>query len=397
MTNRVNGSLQEKYGRFYIVLNWREVVEGKKKRKFQWINTELPIRGNKLNAKSLMREKILEKERELRFGACAYEKDMFFSTFMQEWLKAKKVDKVRPIRENTYEGYARQVKNHITPYFDKQCMKLSEIKRRNLDDFYGYLLEKGLSANTVHKIHVIIHEALAMAVDRELLYINPATEIKSIPKIKKHRADFYSRNQINQVNEAFKDDPMEAVVRLTTYYGFRRSEVLGLRWSAIDFEENLVFVNHTAIRLNRSIEYVDQCKNDSSMRIMPLGAEIKDYLLKLKEKQENDRIVCGDAYQENDYICKWFNGKPFDPSYISHHFSLILEKNGLKHLRFHELRHSSASNLISLGFSIKEVQEWLGHSTITVTADTYAHLDISSKRRISERLDGEKALASVEI
>ena len=394
MTNRVNGSLQEKYGRFYIVLNWREVIEGKTKRKFQWINTELPIRGNKLKAKSLMIEKILEKERELHYGSSSYEKDMFFSTFMKEWLAAKKVDKVRPIRANTYEGYERQVRNHIAPYFDKQCMKLSELKRRNLDDFYSYLLEKGLSANTVHKIHVIIHEALAMAVDRELLYINPATEIKSIPKIQKHRADFYSRNEINQIYDAFKDDPMEAVVRLTVYYGFRRSEVLGLKWSAIDFDENLVFVKHTAIRLDRSIEYVDQCKNESSMRIMPLGSEIKDYLLKLREKQENDRIICGESYLENDYICKWYNGKLFDPSYISHHFPLVLKKKGLKHLRFHELRHSSASNLISLGFTIKEVQEWLGHSTITITADTYSHLDISSKRRIADRLDKERPLAS---
>lgn len=227
-----------------------------------------------------------------------------------------------------------------------------------------------------------------------LLYINPATEIKSIPKIQKHRADFYSRNEINQIYDAFKDDPMEAVVRLTVYYGFRRSEVLGLKWSAIDFDENLVFVKHTAIRLDRSIEYVDQCKNESSMRIMPLGSEIKDYLLKLREKQENDRIICGESYLENDYICKWYNGKLFDPSYISHHFPLVLKKKGLKHLRFHELRHSSASNLISLGFTIKEVQEWLGHSTITITADTYSHLDISSKRRIADRLDKERPLAS---
>ena len=387
MKQKVTGCIREKKGRLYAVLYWYEVIAGKKTRKSQWIPTGLEVRGNKRKAKGMLPPLILEKERSLNYGKANYNDDMYFSVYMKEWLEEKKVDKVRPIRQNTYEGYARLINRYINPYFDKLCMKLTDLKRKDLDAFYTYLLTIDLSANTIHKVNVVIHQAMAAAVDKELLTINPAIEIKSIPKIEKYRADYYNKSEIDNLLEAFKGDPMEAVVKLTVFYGFRRSEVLGLRWSAINFEEDIIEVNHTAIRLNADIVYEDKCKNLSSMRMLPLSADMKEYLISLKRKQDDFKALFGDTYHDNEYICKWEDGRLFDPSYISHHFSLMLQKTGLRHIRFHELRHSTASYLVALGFSLKDVQEWLGHSTITITADTYSHVDLSSKRKIADRLD----------
>ena len=387
MENRVNGNLREKRGLLYVVLTWYEVIDGKKTRKFQWISTGLSAKGNKRTVQHMIPKLIMEKEEQLNYGVAAYDSKMFFSEYMNKWIEEKKNDKVKPIRQNTYEGYARQIRLHINPYFDKQCMKLCDLRRKHLDAFYAYLLNKGLCSNTIHKINVVIHMALAAAVDKELLSINPAVEIKSIPKIEKHIAEYYTEKELEELFKVFEGDPMEAVVKLTAVYGFRRSEVLGLRWSAVDFDEGTIAVTHTAIRLDKEIVYSDITKTASSRRILPLTSEIKAFLLSLLEDQMNNRFICGDSYIDNDYICKWFDGRLFDPSYVSHHFDVILKKKGMRKITFHELRHSAASYLISMGFSLKEVQEWLGHSTITITADIYSHIDLSAKRKIAEKID----------
>ena len=166
MKQKVTGCIREKKGRLYGVLYWYEVVEGKKTRKTQWVPTGLDAKGNKRKAKGMLPTIILEKERALNYGTANYSEEMFLSAYMTEWLEEKKEDKVRPIRQSTYEGYARLVNRYINPYFNMQCMKLTELKRKDLDNFYAYLLTKELSANTIHKANVVIHQALAAAVDR---------------------------------------------------------------------------------------------------------------------------------------------------------------------------------------------------------------------------------------
>lgn len=387
MGNRVNGNLREKRGLLYVVLTWYEVVDGKKTRKFQWVSTGLSAKGNKRTVQHMIPKLIMDKEQQLNYGVAAYDSKMFFSEFMNGWIEEKKNDKVKPIRQNTYEGYARQIRLHINPYFDKQCMKLCDLRRKHLDAFYAHLLNNGLSANTIHKINVVIHMALAAAVDKELLAVNPALEIKSIPRIEKHFAEYYTEKELEELFTAFEGDPMEAVVKLTAVYGFRRSEVLGLRWSAVDFDEGTISVIHTAIRLDKEIVYEDKTKNVSSRRILPLTSEMRTFLLNLLEDQSRKRVICGNSYNDNDYICKWDDGRLFDPSYVSHHFDLILKKKDMRKITFHELRHSAASYLISMGFSLKEVQEWLGHSTITITADIYSHVCLEAKRKMAEKID----------
>ena len=108
----------------------------------------------------------------------------------------------------------------------------------------------------------------------------------------------------------------------------------------------------------------------------------------LKEREEDNRRLFGSAYIENDYVFKWPNGTKYSPNYVSRHFSRILEDNNLPHIRFHELRHSCASIFLNSGRSLKEVQEYLGHSTIAMTANIYGHLDVSIKKSMSEALSG---------
>ena len=105
----------------------------------------------------------------------------------------------------------------------------------------------------------------------------------------------------------------------------------------------------------------------------------------MRYDEENCRLV-GKGYQRNDYVFKWPDGRPFEPDYVTHHFAKVLARNGLEHIRFHELRHSCASLLLNNGCNLKDVQEWLGHSDIQTTANIYGHLDTARKQGIADRL-----------
>ena len=132
----------------------------------------------------------------------------------------------------------------------------------------------------------------------------------------------------------------------------------------------------------RSIQIAqDTTKTKSSMRTLPLVPVFKEKLLKLKEQQEEYKRVCGRCYNKKylEYICVDEMGTLISPHYLTASFPKLLEKNNLRHIRFHDLRHSCASLLLANGVPMKQIQEWLGHSDFSTTANVYAHLDYNSK------------------
>ena len=117
------------------------------------------------------------------------------------------------------------------------------------------------------------------------------------------------------------------------------------------------------------------------MRTLPLVAQFKDYFLKAKAAQSENRQICGKSYQREHeaYIFVDELGNLMRPGYITTEFPKLLKRNGFKHMRFHDLRHSCASLLLANGVPMEQIQEWLGHSDFSTTANIYAHLDYSSK------------------
>lgn len=144
----------------------------------------------------------------------------------------------------------------------------------------------------------------------------------------------------------------------------------------------MIQIGHTVVKLNKTVRK-DKTKNASSFRSFPLIAEIKQLLINEKKRQEQNSKLLGQDYIRSSYIFVWNDGKPYATEYVSQHFNRILKWNDLPHIRFHDLRHSCASILLSRGFTLKDVQEWLGHSDITLTANIYGHLDIERKKSIA--------------
>lgn len=351
-------------------------------------STGYKIKNNKKNAEKRA-QKILHKfEMEYSNRNLNISSNILFSDFMKTWLEMKK-NNVRP---NTLQAYTLNVNTHIIPYFEERKIRLCDLNQRDIQAFMNKKLEK-VSPNTVLKYHQHIHSALKYAVRLDLVNFNVAERVE-LPKKVKRNYVYYNSDELNQLLKVAKGTPIESVVTLAVFYGLRRQEALGLKYSAVDFDNNIIYINHTVVLVGSKANYVDDTKTSSSNRALPLIPEVKKYLLELKQKQEKDKLIFGNCYKDLDYICRRENGDLLDPNYISHYFKRMLEQNNLRHIRFHDLRHSSGSLLKSAGCDLKDIQEWLGHSNISTTADIYTHLDFESKIEASNKIQSNLRLSS---
>lgn len=372
----MSGSIQTKNGKLYIVVSYKD-ENGKSRQK--WHATGLTERGNKRKAKEIMQEILSGYEEhppcKNQIQQSSSTNDILFGDFLEQWLEFK----IPTIEKITAITYTRQTKK-IKKYFNEKKIYLKTIKPYDVQGFYNLLYSERSSTNTAIKYHAIIRQALDYAYKLELTEKNIATLIQK-PKHQKYQASFYNVEEIKKLLEIVKGDPLELLITVCATYGLRRSEVLGIKWSAIDFENKLLRINHKVLWLENRFIKSNKMKNTSSNRTLPLIDTIADMFLKEKQRQADNKIKYGCDYNTEfeDYVFVNDQGKLFTPSFISQHFSIILKNNNLKHIRFHDLRHSCASAMLSMGVSMKQIQEWLGHSTYNMTADTYTHLDFSAK------------------
>lgn len=308
---------------------------------------------------------------------------IYFSDFILEWLAMMK----NCVDITTYSGYACGIEKRIVPYFEEKKYTLDDLVKnpQYIQEYYQYELDKyKLKTNTIIHRHANIRKCLQYAFQIGLIESNPADRIVR-PQKNTFIPDYYTGSELDVLFKAAKGDPMEIAIILAAFYGMRRSEALGVKWSSIDLENKTIKVNHvvTDIYLNNQLVHIrkDKTKNKSSTRTLPIVKPFEEALIKLKEKQEYNRKICGYSYgADSDYINVNDMGVLLKPGYLSQHFKIILRNADLRSIRFHDLRHSCASLLYANGVDLKSIQEWLGHSTIATTANIYTHFDFSKKR-----------------
>ena len=385
-------SLVVRNGIYQAVL---EYYDENGKRQQPWRSTGLKERGNKKQAMLKAEEIRANLEKELNLKALNDSKsnknptDILFIEYLFYWLEIIR----HSVENSTFTSYRQIANNHIKKYFTKNPIKLVEITHVHIQDFYNELMvEKHLSANTVVHHHAIIRKCLEYAFTMDIIPNNPADKVQK-PKVEQYIGSYYTQTELNTLFEKSKGDPLEVVILITAFYGLRRSEVLGLKWYSFDFDNLTFTIRHTVTITNtegnnRKLECKDKTKNKSSYRSLPLLDDITEKLLELKEKQEAFKKAFGKSYNKQylDYVFVNPQGRLIRPDYITQHFSLLLEKIGMKHIRFHDLRHSCASLLLAKGIPMKAIQEWLGHSNFSTTANLYAHLDVNSKKASADAL-----------
>lgn len=383
----VAGHLQEKNGMFYVVLNYRD-ENGK--RKTPWISTNLPVKGNKKRAENFMmdvrRNFVPPNVQRIEEREAMQKGDILFTDFLLKWLRVAK----STVKLTTYASYEMMATKIIIPYFQILNIKLKELTTEDIQDFYSAQLER-VSANTVIHYHAVIHRALKYAVKIKTIQSNPAVNVER-PRKEKFIGSFYDKKEINTLFDIIQGHPLEVAIKLAAFYGLRREEIIGLKWTAIDFENNTLTIQHTVTECNLDGKHIevasDTAKTDSSLRTMPLVTNFREMLLAKKEKQEHYRKLCGRSYCKEylNYIFVNEMGERWKPRYLSDGFKRILEQNGLRRIRFHDLRHTCASLLLANNVPMKKIQEWLGHSDFSTTANIYAHLDFQSKISSAEAM-----------
>lgn len=302
------------------------------------------------------------------------------SRYFTEWQ-----EKREPLlKRSTYEAESIYITRHIAPYFEGK--ELEELRAPHI---HSYAMEKlragrrdgkgGLSLVSVKKHLSVIRHALRDAVLLGYIDSNPADNVrlKRRKTALTPRTVFLTTSDAQVLLDGVRGSEIAPAVILALYYGLRRSEVLGLRWSAIDFERNTLTVCHTVVK-NLTIEASDTTKSETSRRTFELLPEVKTMLEGIRS----------DHGGESSYILHRANGEPMRPDTLTRTFKRELSRIGLPPMRFHDLRHSTATLLMERGWSLEDVKNWLGHADIETTSNIYIHYSRQKKVMLAGNLSG---------
>lgn len=377
------------------------------KRRQKYIDTKLKIRGNKRNAEAMEQDilnewiPILMKKVGLMSGdeglsgnsnnnppaRIPEDNRILVHKYLSSWLVANKIR----YQTTTYSEYCRVFDRTIIPFFEPLGIYLDELKTKHIQAFYNDQIKK-VSGNTVLRFHSYLHKALQDAVDDDEEYpyfqVNPASKTKR-PQYQKYITKIYSKEDLAKLFSVIAHDFLFLVILLDSTYGMRRSELMGLKWNAVDFSQGSIIVKQAAVRCKVDKKYVTVIKpvlkNKSSFRSFEITPQVKAVLLTEKERQKANRKKYGSSYnmEYSDYIFVDDLGNLRDPNYVSDHFRRTLIKNKLKVIRFHDLRHTCAMLLLNGGLSLPEIQKYLGHGQLATTSEFYTHLDYSHQQKSS--------------
>lgn len=394
-------SVQSKKGRLYAVMQ----VKKDGTTKPVWRALGLPEGANKTKVNKAFREVVARYEQEFweeqeRGGRPPADIPVY--DYLVSYLK-----RVEPeLQKNTIVSYRSMTNGKIRRYFQRRPqLTVGNLKPQDIQDFYQSLFADGVVANTVIHYHALLRRAFQQAFKEERIDANPFDRVGR-PKKNKFHGENYTQEELLTLLHLARGDVIYPAILLAGAMGLRRSEALGVRWSRIDWEKRTVLLDTKIVEYRengkKKVEPVEEMKNKSSRRTLPLPDPVVEMLQVQKEHREVYRKMFQGSYnaQYLDYVCVNQLGELLRPSYVTDHFRELLEKYGLRHIRFHDLRHTFASLLINQDVPLINVSNFLGHSDLSTTANIYAHLDKASKQAsaavISDILQGENRHAQPE-
>ena len=349
----VAGHLREKSGYYYAVLNYTDSLG---KRKTKWISTGLTVKGNKKRAEAILmdaRRNFNPEEPKVMNG------DILFADYMEKWLDIIKSSVAVP----TFASYSTTVKKIVAPYFREKEVTLKNLTAKDIQEFYLSELERVSPSSVIH-YHANIHKALKYAVKIDLIDVNPADKVER-PKKDRYVGSFYDADEVNALFEAAKGSKLELPILFGAFYGLRRSEAIGLKWDAIDFDQNTITIRHTVTSCDldgkRVLVASDTTKTKSSMRTLPLVPFMRERLLALKEEQQENRRLCGRSYIKEylEYVCVNEIGDLIKPHYVTESFPKLLKAKEMRQIRYHDLRHpyvKHTTKIFSLRLKVFQAQ-----------------------------------------
>lgn len=365
--SRLKGSLCNDKGTWVIRFRYPG-IDGKTKNKA--ISTKIKVeRGNKRKAEEAGKKILAKWEQKLQLTEKG---NTYFLPYFEKILQSKKAT---GRSSTTIDNYYNTYNTHIKKYFEPLRLKLTDIKPEHLNN---YIADKKheISDNTILKHIALIRMVLEDARRNGYITINIVDQIEK-PKKTKYKAQHMTADELKSYIEHSKGTKMELPVFFASVFGLRRGEVCGMRWSSIDFENMVIYINCTIRRKQTEdghwIEIEDTTlKTEASESFYPLNDTVVKYLNDVKDKQDKIKIT--------DWVCIDENGERLQLDYVSKGHNKLIKKYNLKAIRFHDLRHSCLSLLVSQNYNIKTIQAYARHANYTTTADVYAHVEDVAKR-----------------
>ncbi len=378
--------IQGKSGRLYVVIAQNAVKDGIKKAEKKWVATGLADTPDNVKKAVEIRKKLLNNKE-----ALTADRNVTVAEYTDLFLNRKK----REISDTTYSSYYYKSKR-IKEYFG--AIKVRDVNEVIVENFLDNLFEEHhVQQRTVKDLKVLLGGIFEQAVKEGIIAYNPVKEVLinkglAIKYSKERNTDeeFFSYEEAQHFLGKMKDHELYELFYLTLFFGLRREEILGLRWSAIDFKDMTLAINHTVTR-GMTVNRANTTKTSSSAREYPLTEEQIEMFNQLKKKEDANRKLFGNGYQDNDYIFKHADGTLYYPDYPSKIFSKLIKKMPElpQGITFHGLRSSCVSILVHQGMDVKSIQKWVGHADIDTTLRIYAKVkDKESKREISETMKG---------
>jgi integrase len=288
--------------------------------------------------------------------------------YLERWLK----DSVTgTVRQSTYERYEYAVRPHIKPALGR--IELKGLTPAHVRRFYREKLEAGLAPATVHKMHVVLHKALDQAVADGLIPRN-ATDALKLPRIHQDEIDPLTAEEAGRLIQAARGDRLGALYTLAIHTGLRQGELLALKWEDLDLEAGTLRVRRTLTRAGGKHALAEP-KTKKSRRTVRLTAGAAAALRTHLQRQMDEMERLGSLYRTGGLVFANEIGGIINPSNLRNRsFARLLKRAGLSKIRFHDLRHTCATLLLSENVNPKIVSEMLGHASIAITLDTYSHV-----------------------
>lgn len=388
----IKWSLQENRGIYHVSFRIKD-REGKSRQKLlsTGVHTEKrseaegkPKSRAQIEAEDKARAKARAKAKEIVSkweGLIAVTDNDLLCDYIKDWVERNKPR----VQITTYDGYIHMLNKYIYPYFKNLRLKVQDVKPRDIEKYCNDKKAGGLSSNTVNKHYSIIRSALWDAVKNEIIRTNPADLADKLKTVKaKH--EIYKPKEIQELLKISKGTAIELPVFLAAVFGLRRSEALGLQWSAIDFDEMTLTICNKVTRgkVDGHITEVasDTLKTESSNRTYMLNEAVSNYLKSVKMRQERYVRITNKYI---DYVCVNEIGEIIKPDYVTHAFNDLLAEHKMKHIRFHDLRHSCI-DLVRKKCNLKLAQDYAGHADISTTGNIYSHTDLEEKLEGTDKL-----------
>jgi integrase len=304
---------------------------------------------------------------------------MSYSAFVEEWFKTKK----RKLGKQTIEVHKMYLDKYILPSLGEKT--LAALKTSHIDDLIEKMHDKGYSPSTIKKAVNIIKNSLEYAVFHEVLIKNVAKKA-TLPKEEKNEMSVWNEEEVNRFLKAAKNDRLYPLFYLALMSGLRQGELLGLRWKDLDLENHFLTINQVLAHNGKDI--IKGTKTKKSKRIVNL-TESTVHVLKVHRKSVlEEKLLNGKSYQDQDLVFCTQMGTPVHPSNLRNRvFNKLIEAANVPKIRFHDMRHTHATLLLSKGVNVKVISERLGHSNSKITLDTYSHVLPTMQKDAMDKLD----------